>query len=48
MKSHDSTTNSTATNATNINLFKKFELSDAQRRFLKGGTDIIIDDTVDN
>ena len=38
----------TAANTASINLFKKFEISKSEQRLLKGGNDIIIDDTMDS
>ncbi len=37
-----------AAKTASINLFKKFEIAKSEQRFLKGGNDIIIDDTVDS
>jgi len=34
-------------NNTNFDLFKKFQISDSKKRFLKGGSDIIGDDVTD-
>ena len=48
MKTRDLNSTAMAAKTASINLFKKFEIAKSEQRFLKGGNDIIIDDTVDN
>ena len=48
MKNHESKSNGNAINSKSFSKFQKMEISKPQQQCLKGGADIITEETADN